>query len=61
MPRSNHVYQLAPYEEITEEKYNELVKKIGNIDFSKIITYEKADESDMKKELACSGGTCEII
>ena len=61
LPRNDHVYQLAPYEEINEEKYNELVKKMGNIDFSKIITYEKADESDMKKELACSGGTCEII
>lgn len=61
LPRNDHVYQLAPYEEITEEKYNELVKKMGNIDFSKIITYEKADESDLKKELACAGGMCEVI
>jgi len=61
LPRNDHVYQLAPYEEINEEKYNELVKKVGNIDFSKIITYEKTDESDMKKELACAGGTCEVI
>jgi ribonucleoside-diphosphate reductase alpha chain len=61
LPRNDSVYQLAPYEEIDEKKYDELVKKIGNIDFSKIITYEKADESDMKKELACAGGTCEVI
>jgi len=61
LPRNDHVYQLAPYEEINEERYNELEKKIGNIDFSKIITYEKQDDSDMKKELACSGGTCEVV
>lgn len=61
LPRNDHVYQLAPYEEITEAKYNELIKKINNIDFSKIMIYEKADESDMKKELACAGNTCEIV
>jgi ribonucleoside-diphosphate reductase alpha chain len=61
LPRSEHVYQLAPYEEITEKKYNELLEKMRNIDFSKIITYEKLDETEVKKELACSGGTCEVV
>jgi ribonucleoside-diphosphate reductase alpha chain len=61
LPRNDYVYPLAPYEEIDEKKYNELVKKIGNIDFSKIITYEKTDESDLKKELACAGGMCEVV
>lgn len=61
LPRNEHVYQLAPYEEIDEKKYNELVEKTRNIDFSKIITYEKLDETEVKKELACAGGTCEIV
>jgi ribonucleoside-triphosphate reductase (thioredoxin) len=61
LPRSEHVYQLAPYEEINEKKYNELVEKMKNIDFSKIITYEKQDETEVKKELACAGGTCEVV
>jgi len=60
LPRDNHIYQLAPYEAIDEKKYHELVKRIGHIDFSKIITYEKTDEIDVKKELACVGGVCEI-
>lgn len=60
LPRSNHVYQLAPYEEITKEKYEEMTKNFGHIDFSKIVTYEKVDETELKKELACVGGTCEI-
>jgi ribonucleoside-diphosphate reductase alpha chain len=60
LPRDNHVYQLAPYEEIDENKYNELAKRFEHIDYSKIITYEKTDELDVKKELACVAGVCEI-
>ncbi len=60
LPRDNHVYQLAPYEEIDEKRYKEMIKKFEHIDYSKIITYEKRDETDVKKELACVGGTCEI-
>ncbi len=60
LPRDNHVYQLAPYETITKEKYEELAARLAHIDYSKIITYEKADEIDVKKELACVAGVCEI-
>jgi len=60
LPRSNHVYQLAPYEAIDKEKYEEMLKNFTHIDFSKIVTYEKVDETEQKRELACAGGTCEI-
>jgi len=60
LPRTDHVYQLAPYEEIDEKKYNELRKNFENIDYSKLVTYELRDETDVKKELACAAGTCEI-
>ncbi len=60
LPRSNHVYQLAPYEEITKERYEEMAKRFVNIDFSKILAYEVTDETDRKAELACAGGVCEI-
>jgi ribonucleoside-diphosphate reductase alpha chain len=61
LPRDNHVYKLAPYEEINEKKYLELSKRLAHIDYSKIITYEKTDELDVKRELACSAGVCEIV
>ncbi len=61
LPRDNHVYQLAPYEEIDEKKYLEMVKRLEHIDYSKIITYEKQDETEVKKELACSAGVCEVV
>ena len=60
LPRSNHVYQLAPYETITREKYEEMQKRLVNLDFSKIVTYETEDETEVKKELACVAGVCEI-
>lgn len=60
LPRSNHVYQLAPYEEISEEKYNEMVGNLDEIDFSQLMTYEITDETEVKRELACAGGACEL-
>jgi ribonucleoside-triphosphate reductase (thioredoxin) len=60
LPREDHVYQLAPYEAIDEKKYKELSKRLEHIDYSKIITYEKQNETDVKKELACVSGVCEI-
>jgi ribonucleoside-diphosphate reductase alpha chain len=60
LPRDNHVYQLAPYESINEKKFTELSERLAHIDYSKIITYEKTDELDVKKELACVGNVCEI-
>ncbi|OHA26965.1 MAG: ribonucleoside-triphosphate reductase [Candidatus Taylorbacteria bacterium RIFCSPHIGHO2_02_FULL_46_13] len=60
LPRDNHVYQLAPYQAIDEMTYRALSERLANIDYSKIITYEKTDELDIKKELACVAGVCEI-
>ena len=60
LPRDNHVYQLAPYETIDEKRFTELSERLAHIDYSKIITYEKTDELDVKKELACVGNVCEI-
>ncbi len=60
LPRSNHIYQLAPYEAIAKEKYEEMKERLGEIDFSKIVSYEREDETEVKKELACVAGLCEI-
>ncbi|MFW5853613.1 MAG: ATP cone domain-containing protein [Patescibacteria group bacterium] len=60
LPRTNHVYQLAPYEEINKKQYEELMKYYENIDFSKLLSYEIHDETEVKKELACVSGVCDI-
>jgi len=61
LPRSNHVYQLAPYEAIDEKTYNQLLSKMPDFDFSKIVTYELRDETEVKRELACVSGVCDIV
>lgn len=60
LPRSDHVYQLAPYESITKEEYERRTKSIGKIDFSKLSHYEMTDNTIGSKEFACVSGVCEI-
>jgi ribonucleoside-diphosphate reductase alpha chain len=60
LPRAEHVYALAPYEEITKERYEQMVAKFPAVDFSQILLYEQDDDTQGAKELACVGGTCEI-
>jgi ribonucleoside-diphosphate reductase alpha chain len=60
LPRSDHIYQLAPYEEIDRKTYEELVEKVKNIDFSKLVYYEFSDRTTGAKEYACIGGACEV-
>lgn len=60
LPRNDHVYQLAPYEEISKEEYERRTRALGKLDFSKLVIYEKTDQTIGAKELACAGGTCEI-
>ncbi len=60
LPRENHVYRLAPYEAIDEATYERLAAAFPQIDYSKLVTYERTDETEQARELACAGGTCEI-
>lgn len=60
LQRSDHVYQLAPYEEIDKAKYTELKEAVKNVDFSKLVYYENTDKTTGAKELACVGGACEL-
>ncbi|MEK7509120.1 MAG: ATP cone domain-containing protein [Patescibacteria group bacterium] len=60
LPRENHVYRLAPYEALDEATYERLASAFPDIDYSKLVTYERTDETEQARELACAGGTCEI-
>jgi len=59
LPYDDHSYIQAPFESITEERYEELFKHLQNIDLSKIL--EEDDSTDLKNELSCAGGACEIV
>jgi ribonucleoside-triphosphate reductase len=60
LPMDGGVYDLAPYEEITKEKYEELIKSFPTFDFTDLAKYEKEDESQGAREFACVGGACEL-
>lgn len=60
LPHSDFKYALAPYEEITEAEYLEMMRNFPNIDYSALSLYEKADEGEGAQTLACVGGACEI-
>jgi len=58
---SGHIYAQAPYEEIDEKKFKELLPSMPAIDWSKLKEFELVDSTTSTKELACSAGACEII
>ncbi len=60
LPRTDHVYKLAPYEEISKEQYEEIAQRMEGIDYAKIVTYETDDNTQGAKEYACIAGNCEV-
>ena len=61
LPYSDHVYQQAPYEEIDEEKYNELFAAMPkDINWEDLAKIEVEDNTIGSQELACVGGACEL-
>jgi ribonucleoside-triphosphate reductase (thioredoxin) len=60
-PYDNHCYENAPYEEISEEKYQELLAAFpGEINWSRLVDFEKGDNTVGSQEIACSGGQCDL-
>ena len=51
-------YVQSPFEDCTEEVYEEMMKSLESIDLSKVV--ELGDMTDLKSEAACAGGACEI-
>jgi len=60
LPKVNHVYKQAPYEEINAEEYEYLNSQMPNVDWTKLVEYENYDMTENTKELACTAGSCEI-
>ena len=58
LPYDGGTYTQAPFEDITQEKYEEMLESLTNIDLTQVI--ELDDNTDLSGELACAGGACEI-
>jgi ribonucleoside-diphosphate reductase alpha chain len=59
LPFSEHTYKQAPFEDCTEEQYEELMKSLHNIDLSKVVEF--SDTTNLMGEVACAGGACEVV
>ena len=60
LPKSDHVYLLAPYEEISEEDYLKRVAAFPVVDYARLPQYEIADETAITLDFSCVSGSCEI-
>lgn len=61
LPHATDVYPQMPYEEITEEKYNEMVAKITAKPWEVISGSIKAEEEEVDDVVGeCAGGMCPI-
>jgi ribonucleoside-diphosphate reductase alpha chain len=58
LPYDGGTYTQAPFESSDKDTYRYLSESLTNVDLTQII--ESQDNTDLKGELACAGGQCEI-
>jgi len=58
LPYDGGTYTQAPFEDITKKDYEKLLKSLTSVNLLGVV--ELTDETDLKGELACAGGACEI-
>jgi ribonucleoside-triphosphate reductase (thioredoxin) len=59
LPYNGGTYIQAPFEDCDEDKYNEMMKSLSDLDLSRVV--ELVDNTDLSGEVACGGGACEIV
>jgi ribonucleoside-triphosphate reductase len=59
LPHSEHTYIQAPFEDITQEQYEEKVKVLHSINLDDVIEF--TDDTSLQGEVACGGGACEVV
>lgn len=58
LPYDGGTYTQAPFEDITKERFEELIGTLTDIDLTKVM--ELDDNVQFNQEAACAGGKCEI-
>lgn len=58
LPYDGGTYTQAPFEDCTEEVYEDMMKSLKSVDLTKVIELE--DNTELKDQAACAGGACEI-
>jgi len=62
LPFSEHTYKQAPYQDIDEDTYRELLTQMPkSVNWSMLQEFEKEDTTSGGRELACTAGVCEVV
>jgi len=62
LPFFDHVYPQAPYQDCSQEEYEEAQKAMPKkIDWTALAAYEQEDNTVSSQTLACTGTSCEIV
>ena len=59
LPYDGGTYTQAPFEPIDEETFRKMYAALKEVQLINIV--ESDDNTDLSSELACSGGSCDII
>jgi ribonucleoside-diphosphate reductase alpha chain len=58
LPYDGGSYVQSPFQDITEQEYNRMMKNLKNVDLSKIL--EVDDNTNLSGEIACGADGCEV-
>jgi len=58
LPYDGGTYTQAPFEDCSKETYEAMMSALGDVDLTLVV--EEEDNTDLKGELACAGGACEV-
>ena len=62
LPFSEHTYKQAPYQDIDEGTYRELLTQMPkSVNWNMLQEFEKEDTTSGGRELACTAGVCEVV
>ena len=62
LPYNEHTYQQAPYQEVDETQYTDLLSSMPSaIAWSELANYEKEDNTVSMQTMACTGDVCEMV
>ncbi len=59
LPYSDHTYKQPPFEDCSPEKFQVLLGSLQEVDLTQVVEFQ--DDTNLTGELACSGGSCEIV
>ena len=58
LPYNGGTYTQAPFEDCSKETYEAMMASLTNVDLTRVV--EEEDNTDLKGEVACAGGACEV-